>query len=142
MAADADFSTYVAARWPTLVRAAVLLGCSPHEAEDLAQTALTKCFIKWARVAEAADTDAYVYRVLVNCYTDSRRRRWWGERPVAEPPEPAQAADDTAAVDAADAVHRALSRLSGANRAVVVLRFYANLSEKQMADVLGIAPAR
>lgn len=139
MKRDEDFSAYASARWPALVRSAVLLGCSLQEAEDLAQTTLMRCYVSWATVAKADDQDAYVFRVLVNCRHDSRRRRWWGEKPYAEVPEQAEA-DATTKVDVADAVGRALACLSEAHRDVVVLRYYARLSERQIAEALSIAP--
>lgn len=134
---DADFSEYAAARWPRLVRAAVLLGCSPAEAEDIVQTALVRCLTSWHRVQRADDPDAYVHKVLINAFTSSRRRRWWGEHPSAVLPE-AQGADDTTRVDDTDAVMRALETLGPDQRTVVVLRYYAHLTEQQMAAALGV----
>jgi RNA polymerase sigma-70 factor (sigma-E family) len=136
---DEDFSAYANARWPALVRSAVLLGCTVQDAEDLAQTALMRCYVAWAKVTKAADRDAYVYRILVNAYHDSRRRRWWGEKPAVVLPEQIEA-DATTRVDAADAVGRALTRLSQVNREVVVLRYYAHLNDQQIAEALNIAP--
>ena len=133
-----DFSEYVSARWPTLVRSAVLLGCAHAEAEDLVQTALERCLLKWNRVLAADDRDAYVHRVLINTFLSSRRRRWHGERPSAVLPEYA-GHDQTAVVDDADAVMRALDRLPSDQRTAVVLRYYAHLNEQQMATVLGVA---
>ncbi|MDO9456199.1 SigE family RNA polymerase sigma factor [Nocardioides sp.] len=138
---NAEFGDYVAARWPRLVRAAVLLGCSPHEAEDVAQTALTRCLVKWGQVRRADDRDAYVHRVLVNSFTDSRRRRWTGERPTdALPDHGEQATDETEQVDLRDGVGRALAHLSDDQRVAVVLRYYLNLTEVQMAETLRVAP--
>jgi RNA polymerase sigma-70 factor (sigma-E family) len=134
-----EFDELVAARWPRLVRAAVLLGCDEHEAQDVVQTALTRCLVNWSRVQRADDRDAYVYRVLVNTFTDTRRRRWRGERPTEHLPEVATA-DATGAVLVRDAVDRALDRLTADQRAAVVLRYYANLTELQMAAVLEVAP--
>jgi RNA polymerase sigma-70 factor (sigma-E family) len=139
MERDEDFSQYAGAYWPILLRSAVLLGCSLHEAEDLVQVTLLRCFVSWGKVTRAVDRDAYVYRILVNCHRDSRRRRWWGEKPSADVPEAVQDAG-TDRVDATDAVDRALSGLSQAHRDVVVLRFYAHLGERQIADVLKIPP--
>lgn len=136
---DGDFSAYAAARWPTLVRSAVFLGCSPHEAQDLAQTTLMRCYASWPRVQRADDRDGYVYKILLNSLRDSRSRRWWGELPTQALPELASA-DETGAIDVADAVHRALANLSRAHRDVVVLRYFAHLSEQQTARALGIAP--
>lgn len=139
MSRDDDFSEFVAARWPRLVRSAVLLGCSSPEAEDLVQGVLERCLAKWSKVEKAADRDAYVHRMLLNAFTSSRRRRWTGERPTAVLPETATA-DDTSRVDDTDAFTRALARLPYDQRAAVVLRYYAHLSEQQMATVLGVAP--
>lgn len=136
---DEDFTEYVVARWPRLVRSAVLLGCSPAEAEDVVQTALTQCLVSWSRVQRADDRDAYVHRVVINTLTSSRRRRWTGERAVEVLPEGTYA-DGTCAVDDADALLRSLSRLTPDQRAAVVLRYYADLTESQMAAVLGVAP--
>lgn len=139
MDGEPDFSAYAAARWPALVRSAVLLGCAVAEAEDLAQTTLVRCYLAWPKVRRARDRDAYVYRILVNCHRDSHRRRWWAEKPTDRVPELADP-DRTAQVDTADAVARALARLSAVNREAVVLRYYAHLSEQQIAEVLRIAP--
>ena len=133
-----EFTEYVTARWPKLVRSAILLGCTPSEAEDLVQSALERCLLKWNRVRVAEDRDAYVHRVLVNCFRSSRRRRWHGELPSASLPE-SPGGDQTADVDDTDAVMRALDRLPGDQRTAVVLRYYAHLSEQQMASVLGVA---
>lgn len=139
---DTEFGEYVAARWTRLVRAAVLLGCSPHEAEDVTQTALTRCLVKWSKVQRADDRDAYVYRILVNTFTDSRRRRWTSEKPTDELPEISSAGERSAtdAVHDRDAVDRALANLVEDQRTAVVLRYYLNQSETQMAETLRVAP--
>jgi RNA polymerase sigma-70 factor (sigma-E family) len=134
-----DFSEFVVARWPRLVRSAVLLGCSIPEAEDVVQTALLRCYTSWGNVAKASDRDAYVYRVLVNCHHDSRRRRWWREKPTDELPEQAQDARSDL-VDVTDMVSRSLAALSRTHREVVVLRYYADLGEQQIAEALRIPP--
>lgn len=137
MERNEEFARYAAERWPVLVRSAALLGCTPPEAEDLVQTVLLRCYLGWSKVRLADDRDAYVYRMLVNSRTDSRRRRWWGERPTAELPE--RSVDDaTIRVDDAEATRRALAALSREHREVVVLRFYAHLGERQIAEALGI----
>jgi RNA polymerase sigma-70 factor (sigma-E family) len=134
-----EFADYARRAWGSLVRSAVFLGCSPHEAEDLAQTTLVRCYTAWPNVSAADDRTAYVYRMLLNCLRDSRRRRWWGERPTEHLPETA-GPDAAAAFETADAVHRALAGLSKGNRDVVVLRYFAGLSEQQTADALGVPP--
>ncbi len=137
---DADYSAFAGARWASLVRSAVFLGCNLEEAHDLAQATLLRCYTAWRKVERAQDRDAYVYTILLNCHRDSRRRRWWGEQPSAALPERATDGDLAESVAVADAVHRALADLTPVHREVVVLRFYAHLSEQQTAEVLGIAP--
>jgi len=134
----AGFEEYVASRWTRLVRSAVLMGSDPHAAEDLVQTALAKCFLSWDRVTRAVDPDAYVHRVLINALVDSRRRRWWGERPTLTMPE-TELADASDGVADGDALRAALRRLPASQRQVLVLRYYADLTEAQVAAALGVA---
>lgn len=133
-----SFDEYVVSRWARLVRAAVLMGSDVHAAEDLVQTTLARCCLSWERISRTRDPDAYVHRMLVNARHDSRRRRWWGERPTEHLPESA-VPDTTGRVVTEDAVRRALGRLPAGQRQVVVLRFYADLTEAQVAEVLEIA---
>jgi RNA polymerase sigma-70 factor (sigma-E family) len=137
--AHAEFDAYVAASWPRLVRAAVLLGCSYDEAEDVVQNALTRCLTKWSRVRRAHDRDAYVHRILVNTFVDGRRRFWRREQPTENLPE-VVALDATDGLLVRDSVQRALSNLPVDQRVAVVLRYYLNLSEAQMAGALHVAP--
>lgn len=138
MSRNDEFSQYVAARWPRLVRSAVLLGCSPAEAEDVVQATLMRCLVHWRKVERADDRDAYVHRILVNTFTSSRRRHWTREHATAHLPE-TPSIDHAVAFDTADAVLRSLDRLNHDQRTAVVLRYYAHLSEQQMAAVLGVA---
>jgi RNA polymerase sigma-70 factor (sigma-E family) len=136
---EAAFTAYVEKAWPTLVRAGVFLGAGAHEAEELAQQTLVRCYGAWDRVSAADNRDAYVYRMLLNCLRDQRRSRWWKDRRDAtderlDTPTP----DRSEAVATADAVHRALAGLSAQARQVVVLRYFVELSEAQTAQALGI----
>ena len=132
-----DFDEYVAARRPTLVRTAVLLGCPESDAEDVVQTALLRCYRSWRRVVRARQPEAYVYRVLVNALHDARARRWNGELPTERIPDHPAADTD---LNTGLAVRRALAAMSTEHREVLVLRYYADLSERETADVLGIPP--
>jgi RNA polymerase sigma-70 factor (sigma-E family) len=133
-----DFADYVAARRDRLVRSAVLLGCPAAEAEDLVQNALVRCLLSWGKVTAARDPDAYVHRVLINCFLKSRRRRWTSEIATADPQQGATiTAHDASAVDSL-VVQAALMRLPLPLREVLVLRYYADLSERQTAEALGI----
>jgi RNA polymerase sigma-70 factor (sigma-E family) len=132
-----EFDQYVAARRVALVRSAVLLGCPRPDAEDIVQTALLKCFRSWRRVQRADQPDAYVYRVLVNTLRDARARRWNGELPTEVLPDrPTEPADPTTGLS----VRRALAAMSPQHREVLVLRYYADLSERETADALGLPP--
>ena len=133
-----DFTTYVAQRRTRLVRTAVLLGCPQPDAEDVVQAALLKCYRSWRRVARADRPDAYVHRVLVTTLADARARRWHGELPTEELPEATDHGDEGWA--SGIAVRRALAALSPEHREVLVLRFYADLSERDAAAALGVAP--
>ena len=84
------------------------------------------------------DPDAYVHRVLINTLVDSRRRRWWGEAPTSVLPETGlpDGAEDRAR---GDALRTALLRLPLGQRQVLVLRFYADLTEAAVAEALGVA---
>ena len=133
---NVDFSEYVAARRASLVRAVVLLGCPVVDAEDIVQTALLRCHRSWRRVQKADQPEAYVYRVVVNTLRDARARRWQGEVPTDDLPEQAvDAADDhLTGLD----VRRALDSMRHDHREVLVLRFFADLSEADTAKALGI----
>lgn len=138
---EAAYADYVEQSWPTLVRAAVFLGARPHEAEDLAQTTLVRCYTGWERVNSADNRDAYVYRMLLNSLRDVRRTRWWKDRQYDAPETTLRSSPDAAErIAVADAVHRALAALSKPNRDVVVLRYFAQLTEKQTAEALDIPP--
>lgn len=132
-----DVREYLLARQQALVRTGYLLTGDWQQAEDLVQTAMVKVWPRWPRIVAGGDPDAYVRRVLVTTYATWWRRRWRGERPSALLPE--TAADDgaLAAVDLRDAVGRLLPELPPRQRAVVVLRFYEDLTEVQTAAALG-----
>lgn len=134
---DEDFSAFVAARWASLVRVGVFLGCSPAEAEDLVQTTLLRCYRAWPRVRRADRVDAYVHRALVTTLAKSRRRLWRGEISTSQLPEQVGPAA-TAVSDARADVLRALGRLSSEHREVLVLRFIGDLTERQTAETLGV----
>lgn len=138
-ARDEQFSDFLAARWPRLVRQAQLMGCSPADAEDVAQTTLTQVYVHWKKVQRAERPDAYVHRMLVNAFLSSRRGQRGREHATEHVPD-AVVADGTGQVDASDALVRGLARLSEDQRVAVVLRHYAQLSEAEMAVALGVAP--
>jgi RNA polymerase sigma-70 factor (sigma-E family) len=130
------FRDYVAARQRALLRTARMLTGNQHTAEDLVQASLERVWPRWSRIVRDGDPDAYVRRVLVNTYSTWWRRKWRAEAPTSELPELA-GPDVFAEADLADALRRLLPTLTPRQKAVVVLRFYEDLSEAATAEVLG-----
>ncbi|KAB1990722.1 MULTISPECIES: SigE family RNA polymerase sigma factor [Streptomyces] len=131
------FDEFVAARWSALFHLARLLCAGDrHRAEDLLQEALVKLWFVWRKVADEAP-EAYVRKILARAAARSARRRWWGERPVEALPDLAHTGDESAAVVERSRLEAALAQLPPRQRAAVVLRYYQDLPEKQVAEVLG-----
>jgi RNA polymerase sigma-70 factor (sigma-E family) len=131
----ASFDDFVLARGDSLWRSAWLLTADAQLAEDLVQTALAKAWPQWDRVG-AAGFEPYVRRILFTTYASWWRRRWRGERPTAALPERVAPSPDA---DQHNDLVRALAALPRGQRAVVVLRFYEDLTEVQVADLLGVS---
>ena len=135
------FDDFVASRGDALWRSAWLLTGDAHLAEDLVQTALGKSFPAYARVSADGSFEAYVRRVMFTTYAAWWRRRWNGERPTDALPERAGPdwAGPTSDPEARQDLAAALAALPRGQRAVVVLRFFEDLTEKQTAGLLGIS---
>ena len=129
---SADFDEFVAARSGRLLRTAYLLTRDHALAEDLLQTALTKAWFAWSRIE--GQPEPYVRRILVNTYASWWRRRWTGEQPTESLPETAEHGPDAA--EGRD-LWTALGRLPRRQRAVVVLRYFEDLTEVETARILG-----
>jgi len=129
-----DFEAFVAARYAALLRTAYLLTGDHHDAEDLLQQSLVKAVAAWSRIQ--GDPEPYVRTILVRQNVSRWRRRRWRELTTDSPPVTEvldQGADDRVAL------HRALGVLAPRQRAVIVLRYYEDLTETQTADALGIS---
>jgi len=147
---DTEYAAFVAANWDRYLRLAYLLTGSEHAAEELLQDCLVKLYSRWRRVAATGDPNAYVRRMLANGNV-SRWRRSRREHLVDVMPEAAGTAAGAGAGGAAAGrqetwpgerehaveLRRALMRLPAGQRAVAVLRHFEDLSEKQVAEVLG-----
>jgi RNA polymerase sigma-70 factor (sigma-E family) len=131
------FAEFVAARERALLGTAWLLTGDWALAEDLVQTALVRSWPRWERIRRRDDPEVYVRRVIVNTWSTWLRRRWRGELPAPVVPEGPASADVAAEVTTRMAVRDALATLTGRQRAVVVLRVFDDMSEAQVADVLG-----
>lgn len=133
MAVKPEFDAFVTARWGALLRTAYLLTHDQGRAEDLVQAALTKLWFAWDRVD--GDPEPYVRRIMVTTYASWRRRRWWSELVsdrVGDLPSPGSGTTDQH-VD----VWTALGHLPPRQRAVLVLRYFEDLTEAETAAVLG-----
>jgi RNA polymerase sigma-70 factor (sigma-E family) len=137
-AENGDFAAYAIAAWPRLVRTAHMLTGDFHEAEDLVQTTLAKVYARWRRIPRD-DVDFYVRRSLVNNNLSRVRKRrvaqlltpFLPERVHQREPGHAEAVEQRAALD------QALAALSARQRAVMVLRYWEDLSEAEIAQLLG-----
>ena len=138
-AGSEGFAQFVEARQRALQRTAWLLTGDWALAEDLVQTALVRSWPRWERIRRRDDPEIYVRRVMVNTWTGWRRRRWRAEYPFEAVPDGPAAGDLAAEVTARIAVCGALGVLSDRQRAVLVLRIFDDLSEAQVARVLGCA---
>lgn len=130
VAAREMFADFVLHRSGALLRTAYLLTHDRQLAEDLLQTALAKAWPRWSGIE--GNPEAYVRKILVNTYSTWWRRRWNGESPTDELPEPVTSQDDGSLSD----LRTALGRLPKRQRAVVVLRFFEDLTELETARVL------
>jgi RNA polymerase sigma-70 factor (sigma-E family) len=128
-----SFDAFVIARRGALLRTAYLLTGSNEDAEDLVQVALLKAVPKWARIAD--HPEPYVRQILARESVTRHRRRRWREVTTADLPETAVEGDS---LDK-EALRQALLTLAPRQRAVIVLRYYEDLTERQTAEVLGIS---
>jgi RNA polymerase sigma-70 factor (sigma-E family) len=135
---DQDFAEFVAARWTALYRLAYLLTASPTGAEDLLQTSLEKAYVRWSRIADMEHAEAYVRRIITNTFLSGARRAWVREEPRDSMPETAGSAEG-ALLDRA-LLWPLVCALPARQRAVIVLRYYEDLSEAEIAAALGCAP--
>ncbi|MFI7606328.1 SigE family RNA polymerase sigma factor [Micromonospora sp. NPDC049366] len=131
-----EYDRFVVERSTRLLRFAYLLTGDWAAAEDLLQTALVKVWFAWARVR--GDAEAYVRRTIANTYVSWRRRRWTGEIPQTVPDRPDGPDRMTEFVER-DALWRMLAELPRRQRAVLVLRYFEDLTEAQVAETLGIS---
>ena len=138
--AAGEYDAFVRARTPALLRSAYLLTGDQHLAEDLVQTALARTHVAWRRLRETGNAEAYARRVMYHAQVS-----WWRRRRVPESlpgvlPERSDGGfdvGDRAAVRAT--LRQALLRLTPNQRAVLVLKFFEDLSEADIAELLGVS---
>jgi RNA polymerase sigma-70 factor (sigma-E family) len=135
---EAAFREYVRARGPALYRMAFMLTGNRADAEDLVQAALAKTYLAWRKIQDRAALDNYVRRAMVNTHISWWRRRKLEEYPTDELPDQA-IADHAGDSDLAEVVRRALERLPKRMRAAVMLRYFEDMTEPEIAAALGIS---
>ena len=128
-----SFDEYVAARMPALLRTAYLMTGSHQDAEDLVQVALMKAVPHWKKIAD--HPDPYVRRILARESVGRWRSRRWREVHTDRLPETPVEGPGADRVE----LQRAVARLAPRQRAVIVLRYFEDLTEQQTADALGIS---
>ncbi|GAA1581523.1 SigE family RNA polymerase sigma factor [Kribbella hippodromi] len=136
-----EFEEYVSARGQELVRLGFTVSGDYQRAEDLAQIALMQAFRSWRKVRSADDPHHYVRRILVNEFLSMTRRRSYTEAPTAEVDPQRTVPDHATGIANSDHLWRALATLTARERVVLVLRYYQDLDDQTIADVLGIKPS-
>ena len=135
---DEEFAAYMQARQASLLRTAYLLTGDRHNAEDLVQTSLAKLYLAWDKVKDRDSVDGYVRRIMVN-ENNSLWRRGWKKREFASDTMPERHAHDEYDEGTSGALWEVVQTLPKKARAVVVLRYYEELSEAETAAILGIS---
>ncbi|GIJ48606.1 RNA polymerase subunit sigma-24 [Virgisporangium aliadipatigenens] len=135
------FDEFVLARGQALLRFAHVLCGDAHLAEDLVQEVLARAHRKWERIEVMDAPEAYVRKAIVREFLSWRRRRSSTERVLADLPDRAGAPDPAGAVAARDEMWALLGVLPRSQRAVLVLRYYNDMSDEEIASTLGCAHA-
>ncbi|WP_406673780.1 SigE family RNA polymerase sigma factor [Nonomuraea sp. N2-4H] len=130
-----DFADFVAARSDSLIRLAYVLTGDQDTAEDLLQTALTKTASRWNKIRD--NPEAYVRKVMYHEQVSRWRSPRWGREKLVDSPPERMASDRTAEVDEHLALQQALRALPPRKRAVLVLRYYEDLPESEVATIMG-----
>jgi RNA polymerase sigma-70 factor (sigma-E family) len=138
---EREFRDFVTARSKPLLHAAYLLTGDWEQGRDLLQTALAATAGRWSRLTDRAQPEAYVRKALYHAHVDRSRRLGWGrETATAELPDRQDPGPDAAdAVVCRQDIVAALRRLPKRQRAVVVLRYFEDRPDAEIADVLGIS---
>jgi RNA polymerase sigma-70 factor (sigma-E family) len=145
---EADYIAYVTGRLPVLRRMAANLVGDPHRGDDLVQQTITRLYTHWRRASKADNLDAYVYKILLRAFLDEQRRPWSLVRlrdgvvdsDAGDSPPTPFAEDPAGSVTDRMLLRDALATLPPKQRAVLVLRFLADRSVDEVAEILDIAP--
>lgn len=138
-AKDAEFSEWMTARQPALLRTAYLLTGDHHGAQDLVQLTLAKVYLTWEKVRRREAVDGYARRILVNENNSLWRRAWKKRETVSDQIPDWAPAHDTYDEGQGSALWQLVQTLPRKQRAAVVLRYYEELTEAETADILGVS---
>lgn len=136
---DALYREYVVARLERMRRTAFLLCGDWHTADDVVSTALVKLYRHWRRVSAMDNVDGYMRQILVRAFLDERRRPWRREEPRWDVPD-RQAPGESAGVADRLALTALLAELPPRRRAVLVMRYFCDMSVEETAEALGCSP--
>jgi len=134
---DTEFADFFGATWGRVFRTTYAVAMDRSLAEDAVQTAFAKAYAAWDRVRAADHPEAYVRRMAVNEVLTVFRRPWFRSERSGDLPDDARAPSHESSSVTRDALWRAVTTLPPRQRAVVVLRYYEDLSEAEIAEVLG-----
>ncbi|NUT34611.1 MAG: SigE family RNA polymerase sigma factor [Hamadaea sp.] len=135
---DDDYAEYVAARLTRLHRTAYFICGDAHTADDVVQATLLSLYRSWKRARSSEDLDGYVYRIMTRRFLDLKRSPWSRVLLRADPPDLPVTTGD--AVEQRSAIVAALQQLPKGQRAILVLRYFSDLSVEATAHVLGCSP--
>ena len=135
-----DFAAFAASRSAPLFRSAYLLTADHDSAEELLQETLVRVCGRWRRVAAADSPEAYAHRIMINLAND-RWRRWRRTAPLADLTTEPNPADQYQHADTRDQLIRALRTLPMGMRTTVVLRYFHDMTDSQIAATMGISPS-
>ncbi|WP_155372747.1 SigE family RNA polymerase sigma factor [Catellatospora vulcania] len=135
---EREYVAYVTARLPALRRIAAQLAGDPHRGDDLVQQAITRLYVKWRQASQARNLDAYLHTILVRAFLDDRRLAWSRVALASD-----AGSDRVAAATDSDTrmvLQVALGQMPPRQRAAVVLRFLADRSVEEVAEILQVSP--
>ena len=133
---EKEYTAYVSGRLHHLHRTAYLLCGDTHRADDIVQATLTALYVQWKRVTAADNVDGYVHKILIRRYLDERRLRWARVRLGETPAHVASVEAAERGIVERDELITALRALPKGQRAVVVLRYFGDLSVEATAEAL------
>ncbi|MFL6120621.1 SigE family RNA polymerase sigma factor [Actinophytocola sp.] len=137
----ADYENFVRAHLPRLLRYATMLTGEREQAADLVQDVLVKVYRRWSRISDLDRPDRYVVRMVTNGYLSWRRSRWARLIATGDLPDEVRADDFASDHALREDMWQRLGRLPRRQRAVVVLRYYEQWDDAEIADLLGCAQA-